>query len=136
MNNYSLKPGVILYNYAFNRCYLVLERTINLADTWKCIYRGEDGRFRLYYISDIELELTRDGVWKVLSGITLTDTYLNSIIRGGEAGFNTLKMAFDLADNVVMKMKYNNEKKENLADDSMKKFFGDLLMNENKKENA
>ena len=115
MNNYSLKPGVILYNYAWNRCYLVLERTIDLADTWKCIYRSEDGLYRIYYIYEPELELTRDGVWKVLSGITLTDTYLNSIIRGGEAGFETLKMTFDLADNVVMKMKYNNEKKKENA---------------------
>lgn len=109
------KPGVILYNYAWDRCYLVLERTINLAATWRCIYRGEDGRYRIYYISDDELRLTRDGVWKVLSGITLTDSYLNSIIRGGEAGFETLKKAFDLADNVVMKMKYNNEKKKENA---------------------
>lgn len=109
------KPGVILYNYALDRSYLVLERTINLAAAWKCIYRDKDGLFRLYYISDDELRLTRDGVWKVLSGIALTDTYLNSIIRGGEAGFETLKMTFDLADNVVMKMKYSNEKKKENA---------------------
>lgn len=114
MNIYA-KPGAILYNYARDRCYLVLERTINLPETWRCIYRGEDGRYRIYYIYEPELELTADGVWKVLSGIALTDVYLNSIIRGGEAGFETLKMTFDLADNVVMKMKYNNEKKKENA---------------------
>ena len=136
MNKYAIKPGVILYNYAINRCYLVLERSINLPETWKCIYRGEDGRYRIYYISEMELMLTRDGIWKILSGININDVYLNSIIQGGEAGYETLKQTFDLAERIVMKMKYNNEKKENLADDSMKKFFGDLLMNENKKENA
>lgn len=136
MNNYAIKPGVMLYDYASNRCYLVLERTINLASAWKCIYRDENGLFRLYYISDDELRLARDGIWKVLSGISLSDVYLNSIIRGGISGHETLKQAFDLAANVVMKMKYSNEKKENLVDNSMKKFFGDLLMNENKKEDA
>ena len=136
MNKYAIKPGVMLYNYAYDRCYLVLERFINLPETWRCIYRGEDRCYRIYYITEKEIELTQDGIWKVLSGISLSDVYLNSIIRGGISGHETLKQAFDLADNVVMKMKYNNEKKENLADDSMKKFFGDLLMNENKKENA
>ena len=101
--NIYVKPGVILYDYARNRCYLVLERTIDLADTWKCIYRDEDGRFRLYYIYEPELELTRDGVWKVLSGITLTDTYLNSIIRGGEAGFETLKMHFHVSARSIVR---------------------------------
>lgn len=136
MNNYAIKPGVMLYNYAYDRCYLVLERFINLPETWRCIYREKDGKYRIYYITEKEIELTQDGVWKVLSGIGLSDVYLNSIVHGGGSGFETLKKTFDLADNVVMKMKYNNEKKENLADDSMKKFFGDLLMNENKKENA
>ena len=136
MNNYAIKPGVMLYNYAYDRCYLVLERFINLPETWRCIYRGEDRCYRIYYITEKEIELTQDGIWKVLSGISLSDVYLNSIIRGGIGGHETLKQAFDLADDVVMKMKYSNEKKENLADDSMKKFFGDLLMNENKKENA
>lgn len=136
MNNYAIKPGVILYNYAYDRCYLVLEQFINLPEAWRCIYREKDGKYRIYYISKQEIELAQDGIWKVLSGISLSDVYLNSIIRGGISGHETLKQAFDLADNVVMKMKYNNEKKENLADDSMKKFFGDLLMNENKKENA
>lgn len=112
MNNY-VKPGVILYNYAIDRCYLVLEKFISLPNTWRCIYRGEDGRYRIYYI--YEPELTADGVWKVLSGISLTDTYLNSIIRGGDTGFETLKKTFDLADNVVMKMKYSNEKKKENA---------------------
>lgn len=109
------KPGVILYNYALDRCYLVLEKFISLPETWRCIYRGEDGCYRIYYITEREIELTQDGVWKVLSGISLSDVYLNSIIRGGEAGFETLKMTFDLADNVVMKMKYNNEKKKENA---------------------
>ena len=114
MNNYA-KPGVILYNYAIDRCYLVLERSINLPETWRCIYRGEDGRYRIYYITEREFELTADGIWKQLSGINVADTYLNSIIQGGESGFETLKQVFDLADNVVMKMKYNNEKnKENV----------------------
>ena len=111
MNNYA-KPGVILYNYAIDRCYLVLEKFISLPNTWRCIYRGEDGRYRIYYITEQELELTADGVWKVLSGISLSNVYLNSIIRGGEAGFETLKKTFDLADSVVLKMKYSNEKKE------------------------
>lgn len=111
MNKYT-KPGVILYNYAIDRCYLVLEKFISLPNTWRCIYRGEDGRYRIYYISEQELELTADGVWKVLSGINLSDVYLNSIIHGGEAGFETLKKTFDLADSVVLKMKYSNEKKE------------------------
>lgn len=110
MNNYAIKPGVILYNYARDRCYLVLERSINLSETWRCIYRGEDGHYRIYYISEPELELAEDGVWKVLSGISLSDVYLNSIIHGGDVGYETLKKTFDLADNVVMKMKYSNEK--------------------------
>lgn len=109
----SVRPGVILYDRADDRCYLVLGRMINLAAAWKCIYRDEDGLFRIYYISDDELRLARDGIWKVLSGITIADVYLNSIVRGGEAGFETLKMTFDLADSVVLKMKYSNEKKEN-----------------------
>ena len=136
MNKYAIKPGVMLYNYAYDRCYLVLERFINLPETWRCIYRGEDRCYRIYYITEKEIELTQDGIWKVLSGISLSDVYLNSIIRGGIGGHETLKQAFDLADNVIMKMKYSNEKKEDLADDSMKRFFGDLLMNENKKENT
>lgn len=114
MNNYSLKPGLILYNYALNRCYLVLERFISLPETWRCIYRGEDGFYRIYYIYSRELELTQDGVWKVLIGVTVSDLYLNSIIRGGETGLSTLKQVFDLAEDQVAKMKYNNElKKEN-----------------------
>ena len=114
MNNYA-KPGVILYNYAIDRSYLVLEKFISLPNTWRCIYRGEDGLYRIYYISEQELELTADGVWKVLSGIGLSDVYLNSIIRGGDVGYETLKMTFDLADNVAMKMKYSNEKKKENA---------------------
>lgn len=111
MNKYT-KPGVILYNYTIDRCYLVLEKFIILPNTWRCIYRGEDGRYRIYYISEQELKLAEDGVWKVLSGIGLNNVYLNSIIRGGEVGFETLKKTFDLADSVVIKMKYSNEKKE------------------------
>lgn len=114
MNNYA-KPGQILYNYARNACYLVLERTINVAGAWKCIYRGDDGRYRLYYISDAELRLTQDGIWKTLSGITVNDAVLNSIIRGDGSSFETLKKVFDLADTVVMKMKYSNEKKKENA---------------------
>ena len=111
MNNHA-KPGVILYNYARDRSYLVLEKAISLPDTWRCIYRGEDGRYRIYYIYEPELELSADGVWKVLSGIGLSDTHLNSIIHGGDAGYGMLKKTFDLADTVVMMMKYNNEQKE------------------------
>lgn len=109
MNKYA-KPGVILYNDARDRCYLILEKFISLPNTWRCIYRGEDGRYRIYYISEPELELAADGVWKVLSGISLSDVYLNSIINGGDVGYETLKKTFDLADNVVLKMKYSNEK--------------------------
>ena len=109
------KPGIILYNYARNRCYLVLERFISLPETWRCIYRGEDGCYRIYYIHNKELELTRDGIWKVLPGVTVSDLYLNSIIRGGETGLSTLRQTFDLAEDRVTKMKYNNElKKENV----------------------
>ena len=136
MNNYSLKPGLILYNYAFDRCYLVLEKFISLPETWRCIYRGEDGFYRIYYISEDELRLTADGIWEVLPGVTIADAHLNAVIRGGENGFHVLRQIFDYARDQVMKIKYSNEKKENLADDSMKKFFGDLLMNENKKENT
>lgn len=136
MNNYSLKPGSILYNYAFDRCYLVLEKFISLPETWRCIYRGEDGFYRIYYISEDELRLATDGIWEVLPGVTIADAHLNAVIRGGENGLNVLRQIFDYARDQVMKMKYSNEKKENLADDSMKKFFRDLLMNENKKENT
>lgn len=109
------KPGILLYNYVYDRYYLVLERTINVAGAWKCIYRGEDGRYRLYYISDAELRLTQDGIWKMLSGITVNDAVLNSIISGDGSGFETLKKVFDLADTVIMKMKYSNEKKKENA---------------------
>lgn len=112
MNNY-IKPGAILYNYARDRCYLVLERTIELPGVWRCIFRDDNGRFRIYYISEEELRLTDDRIWKTLSGFTLTDTQLNSIIRGGQIGYETLKKTFDLAGYVSMKMKYGNEMKEN-----------------------
>lgn len=112
MNNYT-NTGKILYNYARDRCYLVLERTINLASAWKCIYRDEDGLYRLYYISDEELEKAADGIWKVLPGVTVTDMHLNAIIRGGKNGFDILGQVFDLTRDQVMKMKNDEKKKEN-----------------------
>lgn len=123
MNKYAIKPGVILYNYARNRCYLVLERCIDWPETWRfidwpeawrCIYRDENGRYRIFYISEMELMLAQDGIWKALSGINLADVYLNSIIQGGEAGYETLKKTFNLAEQIVRKIKYNTGlKKEN-----------------------
>lgn len=112
MNIYSLKPGSILYNYAYNRCYLVLEKFISLPETWRTIYRGEDGCYRIYYISEDELRLTQDGIWKILPGVGISDAHLNSVIRGGENGFHALRQIFDYARDQVTKMKYSNELKK------------------------